>query len=52
MTDQRESEAVLAALRRIVEQARGDDEWVSGHDLIVRVGAIVLDTLASDEGQP
>lgn len=34
-----------SVLRAIVEQARGGDDWVSGHDLIVRVGAIVLDRL-------
>jgi hypothetical protein len=37
--------AVDAALREIVSEARGGDEWVSGHDLTVRVGAIVLDRL-------
>lgn len=34
-------------LREIVAEARGDDDFVSGHDLCVRVGAIVLERLGN-----
>jgi len=34
------------ALQALVDEARADDEWVSGNDLLVRVGALVLDRLA------
>jgi hypothetical protein len=35
-----------AELQSLVDEARADDEWVSGNDLLVRVGAIVLDRLS------
>jgi hypothetical protein len=34
------AQAVIAAL---VKEAEGDDGWVSGHDLYIRIGAIVLE---------
>jgi hypothetical protein len=37
-------EATKRILERVVEAARGGDEWVSGHDLEVRIGAIVMRT--------
>jgi hypothetical protein len=37
--------ALDEALRAIVEQARGDDDWVSGNDLLIRIGAVVRDRL-------
>lgn len=39
---------VRRGLATLVALARDGDEWVSGHDLIVRVGALVV--AASDEG--
>jgi hypothetical protein len=38
-------EATKRILERVVEAARGGDEWVSGHDLEVRIGAIVMRTV-------
>lgn len=37
------ADALNVALRALVDQARGGDEFVSGSDLEVRVGALVLD---------
>lgn len=37
------ADALNEALRGLVDQARGDDQFVSGHDLEVRVGSLVLD---------
>ena len=34
------------ALQALVDEARADDEWVSGNDLLIRVGALVLDRLS------
>jgi hypothetical protein len=34
-----------AALRAFIAKARGGDEWVSGHDLCVRVGAYVTEAV-------
>jgi hypothetical protein len=34
-----------AVLQAIVSDAYGDDEWVSGRDLELRIGAIVLEEL-------
>ncbi len=38
-------EAALVAMRALVVAAQGDDEWVSGHDLCVRIGAIVTESV-------
>lgn len=48
-TDAREAEygaALTEGLRAIIDQASGG-EWVSGSDLEVRVGAIVLEYVAA-----
>lgn len=40
---------LLAALRAIADDARDGDEWVSGYDLCVRIGARVVAALREED---